>query len=44
MKILLTYFSAKVAQEDSFKPTIWTESLHEISNDRAVINLPYLRI
>jgi hypothetical protein len=33
MKILLRDFSAKVGKEDIFKPTIWNESLHEISND-----------
>jgi hypothetical protein len=33
MKILLGYFNAKVGREDMFKPTIWNESLHKISND-----------
>jgi hypothetical protein len=33
MKILLGDFNAKVGREDIFKPTIWNESLHEISND-----------
>jgi hypothetical protein len=32
MKILLGDFSAKVDREDSLKPTVRNESLHEISN------------
>jgi exonuclease III len=36
MKILLRDFNAKVGREDIFKPTIWNESLHEISNDNGV--------
>jgi hypothetical protein len=36
MKILLGYFNAKIGRENIFKPTIWNESLHEISNDNAV--------
>jgi hypothetical protein len=36
MKILLGDFNAKVGREDTFKPTIWNESLHEISNDNGV--------
>jgi hypothetical protein len=36
MKILLGDFNAKVGREDIFKPTIWNESLHEISNDNGV--------
>jgi endonuclease/exonuclease/phosphatase family metal-dependent hydrolase len=36
MKILLGDFNAKVAREDIFKPTIWNESLYEISNDNGV--------
>jgi hypothetical protein len=36
MKILLGDFNAKVSREDIFKPTIWNESLHEISNDNGV--------
>jgi hypothetical protein len=32
MKILSRDFSAKVGRENSFKPTIWNDSLHEISN------------
>jgi hypothetical protein len=34
MKILLTDFNAKVGREDSFKPKIGNENLHEISNDQ----------
>jgi hypothetical protein len=37
MKILLD-FSAKVGMEDIFKPTLGNQSLHEISNDKGVIN------
>jgi exonuclease III len=36
MKILLGDFNAKVVREDIFKPTIWNESLHEISNGNVV--------
>jgi hypothetical protein len=36
MKILLGDFNAKVGREDIFKPTIWTENLHGISNDNGV--------
>jgi hypothetical protein len=36
MNILLGDFNAKVGREDIFKPTIWNESLHEISNDIGV--------
>jgi hypothetical protein len=36
MKILLGDFNAKVGREDIFKPTIWNESLYEISNDNGV--------
>jgi hypothetical protein len=36
MKILLRYFSAKVGREDTFKPIIGNESLHEASNDNGV--------
>jgi hypothetical protein len=36
MKILLGDFNAKVGLEDIFKPTIWKESLHKISNDNGV--------
>jgi hypothetical protein len=35
-KILLGDFNAKVGREDTFKPTIWNESLHEIINDNGV--------
>jgi hypothetical protein len=33
MKTLLGDFNGKVGREDIFKPTIWNESLHKISND-----------
>jgi hypothetical protein len=33
---LLGDFDAKVDTEDIFKPTIWNESLHAISNDNGV--------
>jgi hypothetical protein len=36
MKILLGDFNAKVGREDTFKPTIGNESLHEISVDNGV--------
>jgi hypothetical protein len=36
MKILLGDFNANVGREVIFKPTIWNESLHEISNDNGV--------
>jgi hypothetical protein len=36
MKILLGDLNAKVDREDIFKPTIGSESLHEISNDNGV--------
>jgi exonuclease III len=36
IKILLGDFNAKVGKEDIFKPKIWNESLHEISNDNGV--------
>jgi hypothetical protein len=35
-KILLRDFNDKVGREDIFKPTIWNESVHEISNDNGV--------
>jgi endonuclease/exonuclease/phosphatase family metal-dependent hydrolase len=35
-KIVLGDFNAKLGREDIFKPTIWNESLHEISNDNGV--------
>jgi hypothetical protein len=43
MKILLVDFNAKVGMEDTriFKLTIGNASLHEISNDNAV--LPHLK-
>jgi hypothetical protein len=36
LKILLGEFNAKLGMEDIFKPTIWNESLHEISIDKGV--------
>jgi hypothetical protein len=36
MKILLHDFNAKVGREGIFKPIIWNESPHEISNDNGV--------
>jgi hypothetical protein len=33
MKILLGDFNGKVGRDDTFKPTIGSESLHKISND-----------
>jgi hypothetical protein len=37
MKILLVNFSAEIgSREDIFKPTIWNDSLHEISNDNEI--------
>jgi hypothetical protein len=36
MKILLGGFNAKLGREDTFKPIIGNESLHEDSNDNGV--------
>jgi hypothetical protein len=36
MKILLGDFNTKVGREDTFKPTIRNESLHQDSNDNGV--------
>ena len=36
MKILLGDFNAKVGRENTFKPTIGNESLHQDSNDNGV--------
>jgi hypothetical protein len=36
MKILLGDFNAKLGREDTIKPTIGNESLHEDSNDNGV--------
>jgi hypothetical protein len=36
MKILIGDFNSKVGREDIFKPTIWNESLYEISNDNGI--------
>jgi exonuclease III len=38
-KILLGDFNAKLGREDTFKPTIGNESLHEGNNDNGVIEL-----
>jgi hypothetical protein len=38
MKVLLGDFNAKVNRKDIFIPTIWNESLHEISNNTGVLN------
>jgi exonuclease III len=42
MKILLGDFNAKLGREDTFKPMIGNESLHEDSNDNGVrvVNFP----
>jgi hypothetical protein len=42
MQILLGDFNAKVGREDIFKPIIWNESLHEISNDNGVSNFCHI--
>jgi hypothetical protein len=36
MKVLLGDFNAKEGGVDIFKPTIWNDSLHKISNDNGV--------
>jgi hypothetical protein len=36
MNILLGDFNAKVGRVDIFKPTIWIEILHEISNGNGI--------
>ena len=36
MKIVLGDFNAKVGRENSFKPTIGNDSLHQYSNDNGV--------
>jgi hypothetical protein len=41
-KILLGDFNAKVVREDIFKPTIWSESLHRISNDNGGRPINYI--
>jgi exonuclease III len=32
-EMLLGDFNAQIDREDIFKPTMWNESLHKISND-----------
>jgi hypothetical protein len=46
MKILLGDFNAKVGREDTFKPTIGNESLHQDNNDNGVkvVNFAHQRI
>jgi hypothetical protein len=39
IQILLRDFNAEVNRKDIFKPTIWNESLHEISNDNGSISI-----
>ena len=41
MKILLEDFNAKVVRENTFKPTIGNESLHQDSNDNGVRIVKY---
>jgi hypothetical protein len=36
VQMLLEDFNVKVLREDIFKPTVWNESSHEISNDNGV--------
>jgi len=36
MKILLGDFNSKVGSKDIFKPTVWNDSLHEITNGNEV--------
>jgi hypothetical protein len=33
---LIGHSSAKVGRKEIFKPTIWNENLHEISNDNGI--------
>jgi hypothetical protein len=37
IKILLGDFNVKVGREDILRPTVWNDSLHEISNDNGLI-------
>jgi hypothetical protein len=37
MKILFGDLNTKVGTEDTFKPTIGNEALHEVSNDNGVV-------
>jgi hypothetical protein len=43
MKILLGDFNVKLGREDTFKPTIGNESLHEYSNDNGVRVVNFVR-
>jgi hypothetical protein len=43
MKILLGEINAKVGSENTFKLTIWNESLHEIRNDHGVRVVKYAK-
>jgi hypothetical protein len=45
MKILLGNFKAKLGRENSFKPTIGDEILHQVSNDNGVriVNLCHIK-
>jgi hypothetical protein len=44
MKILLSDFNAKTGREDTFKPTIGNESLHEISNGNGVTAVNFAQL
>jgi hypothetical protein len=46
MKIILGDLNTKVGREDTFKPAIGNENLHEISHDNAVrvVNFPHRKI
>jgi hypothetical protein len=46
MKIILGGFNTKVSREDTFKPAIKNENLHEISHNNAVrvVNFPHRKI
>jgi hypothetical protein len=41
MDILSYDFNAKVDREDILKPSIWNQSLHEISNDNGVMAIDF---
>jgi len=46
MKILLVDFNTKLGSEVIFKPTIGSESLHQVSNDNGgrIVTLPHQKI